>query len=54
MSEINEIEKLGLSNIGKVYYNLSYDALFEHEIKNNEGTVTAPCARIGTWVSISW
>lgn len=41
MSKINEIEKLGLSNIGKVHYNLSYDELFEHEVKNNEGTVTS-------------
>ena len=40
MSKINEIEKLGLNNIGKVHYNLSYDELFEHEIKNGEGTVT--------------
>ena len=41
MSKINEIEKLGLSNIGKVHYNLSYDELFEHEVKNGEGTVTS-------------
>ena len=41
MSKINEIEKLGLSNIGKVHYNLSYDALFEHEVNNAEGTVTS-------------
>ena len=41
MSKINEIEKLGLNNIGKVHYNLSYDELFEHEIKNGEGTVTS-------------
>ena len=41
MSKINEIEKLGLSNMGKVYYNLSYDELFAHEVKNNEGFVTS-------------
>ena len=41
MSKINEIGKLGLNNIGKVHYNLSYDELFEHEIKNGEGTVTS-------------
>ena len=41
MSKINEIEKLGLNNIGKVHYNLSYNELFEHEIKNGEGTVTS-------------
>ena len=41
MSKINEIEKLGLNNIGKVHYNLSYDELFEHEVKNGEGTVTS-------------
>ena len=41
MSKINEIEKLGLKNIGNVYYNSSYDELFEHEIKNNEGKVTS-------------
>ncbi len=41
MSKINEIEKLGLKNIGNVYYNSSYDELFEHEIKNHEGTLTS-------------
>lgn len=40
MSKINEIEKLGLTNIGKVHYNISYDELLEHEIKNKEGCVT--------------
>ncbi|CAA6807373.1 MAG: Phosphoenolpyruvate carboxykinase [ATP] (EC [uncultured Sulfurovum sp.] len=30
------LEKLGLENIGKVYYNLSYDELQAHEINNNE------------------
>ncbi len=32
----NGIEKLGLKNIGEIYYNLSYDELQEHEIKNGE------------------
>ena len=41
MSKINELEKLGLRNIGKIHYNLSYDELFEHEVKNNEGYVTS-------------
>lgn len=40
MTKVNEIEKLGLSNIGKVYYNLSYDELFKHEMQNNEGRLT--------------
>jgi phosphoenolpyruvate carboxykinase (ATP) len=30
------LDKLGLENIGKVYYNLSYDELQAHEINNNE------------------
>ncbi len=34
------IEKLGLNNIGKIYYNLSYDELQEHEIENNEVKIT--------------
>lgn len=41
MSKINEIEKLGLTNIGKVHYNLSYEELFDHEVKNGEGCVTS-------------
>ena len=32
----NGLDKLGLENIGKVYYNLSYDELRAHEINNNE------------------
>lgn len=32
----NGLDKLGLKNIGDVYYNLSYDELQEHEIKNAE------------------
>ncbi|MDD3344594.1 MAG: phosphoenolpyruvate carboxykinase (ATP), partial [Sulfurospirillaceae bacterium] len=38
---MNEIEKLGLETIGKVYHNLDYDTLFEHEVKNNEGYVSS-------------
>ena len=41
MSNINEIEKLGLKNIGKVYYNLGYDELLKHEIDNKEGRLTS-------------
>lgn len=33
MSKINEIEKLGLTNIGKIHYNLSYDELLKHEVQ---------------------
>lgn len=36
---INGIEKLELSNV-EVFYNLSYEKLFEHEVKNNEGKTT--------------
>lgn len=32
----NGLDKLGLENIGEVYYNLSYDELQAHEINNNE------------------
>lgn len=31
-----ELEKLGLTNIKKVYYNLSFDELHNHEIERNE------------------
>jgi phosphoenolpyruvate carboxykinase (ATP) len=41
MSSIKEIDKLGLSNIGKIFHNLSYEELYEHEVKNNEGVTTA-------------
>ncbi len=34
-------EELGLKSIGKVFRNLSYDELFEHETKNNEGKLSA-------------
>ncbi|MFV0481560.1 MAG: phosphoenolpyruvate carboxykinase (ATP) [Campylobacteraceae bacterium] len=38
---VNKIDKLGLKNIKEVFYNLSYDELFKHEVANKEGTVTA-------------
>ena len=34
-------EKLGLKTVGKVYHNLSYDELFEHESRNKEGALSA-------------
>jgi phosphoenolpyruvate carboxykinase (ATP) len=37
MANIEGIEKLGLKNVGKVYYNLDYETLYEHEVKRNEG-----------------
>ena len=30
---------LGLKSVGKVYHNLSYDELYDHETKNNEGAL---------------
>lgn len=36
-----DAEKLGLNFVKKIYHNLSYDELFKHEVKNNEGKVTA-------------
>ena len=38
MSELSA-EKLGLARVGKVFHNLSYAQLFEHEVANNEGHV---------------
>ncbi len=32
----SEIEKLGIQNIGKLFYNLSYDELIKHELDNGE------------------
>ncbi|NCB54195.1 MAG: phosphoenolpyruvate carboxykinase (ATP), partial [Epsilonproteobacteria bacterium] len=40
MSKINEVEKLGLNNIGKIYYNLGYEELLAHEKRNHEGRLT--------------
>ncbi|MCJ7764442.1 MAG: phosphoenolpyruvate carboxykinase (ATP), partial [Thiovulaceae bacterium] len=31
-----EIEKLGIQNTGKLFYNLDYDELIDHELKNGE------------------
>ncbi len=39
--KVNKLENLGLENIGKVYHNLSYEELFEHESQNNEGVETS-------------
>jgi phosphoenolpyruvate carboxykinase (ATP) len=43
----NGLDKLGLENIGKVYYNLSYDELQAHEVNKSEckisSTGTAMC-----------
>ena len=33
----NPLNKLGIYNPSKVYYNLSYNELLKHEINNNEG-----------------
>lgn len=38
---VNELDKLGLKDVKKVYHNLSYDELFEHEKRGNEGRVTS-------------
>ncbi|SEA38317.1 phosphoenolpyruvate carboxykinase (ATP) [Desulfuromusa kysingii] len=40
MKEITATE-LGLKNVGQIYYNLDYDQLFAHEIKNQEGALSA-------------
>ncbi|AQW82970.1 phosphoenolpyruvate carboxykinase (ATP) [Campylobacter pinnipediorum] len=37
---LSDINKLGLENIKSVYHNLSYEDIFKHEIKNNEGVVS--------------
>lgn len=38
---ISDIKNLGLTDIKKVYHNLSYDELFNHEVKNGEGRVSS-------------
>lgn len=38
---IKDLDKLGLTNIKKIYHNLSYKELFEHEKNNNEGYITS-------------
>ncbi len=40
MSDLTAAE-LGLKRVGKIYRNLSYDELFDHEVKNNEGKLSA-------------
>ena len=40
MSNLTAAE-LGLKSVGKVFHNLSYDELFEHEVKNQEGKLSA-------------
>ncbi len=37
---ITELEELGLKNIGKVFHNLSYDELIQHELDNGEVQLT--------------
>ncbi|MBZ7954354.1 phosphoenolpyruvate carboxykinase (ATP) [Campylobacter sp. W0018] len=37
---MNKIENLGLENTGRIYHNLSYEELFEHENINQEGQCT--------------
>ena len=36
-----EIEKLGIQNTGKIFYNLGYDELIKHELDNGECTMTS-------------
>lgn len=38
---INEFDKLGLSGNKNIFYNLSYDELFKHEVENKEGIVSS-------------
>ena len=33
---ISELENLGLKNVGKIFHNLSYDELIQHELDNGE------------------
>ena len=37
---IIELEKIGLKNVGKVFHNLSYKELIQHEVDNDECAVT--------------
>lgn len=37
---VNKLDELGLADIKEIYHNISYDELFAHESKNNEGKVT--------------
>ena len=45
MSKVNGLEDLGLSDVKKVYHNLSYDELFEHEKRDPYGEIS----RIGAF-----
>lgn len=38
---INDLDKLGLESVGEIYHNLSYDELFDHEVRNGEGKVSS-------------
>lgn len=38
---VNKLDELGLTDIKEIYHNISYDELFDHEVKNNEGKVTS-------------
>ncbi|SFV58594.1 Phosphoenolpyruvate carboxykinase [ATP] [hydrothermal vent metagenome] len=40
MSIVKQLEEAGLSDIKEVFYNLSYDELIDHELKNGECTMT--------------
>ncbi|MGE4419763.1 MAG: phosphoenolpyruvate carboxykinase (ATP) [Sulfurimonas sp.] len=37
---LTELEEIGLKNVGKIYHNLGYDELIQHEIENKECVVT--------------
>jgi len=39
--KVNGIEQLGLEDIKHVNYNLSFEELFEHEVKNKEGQISS-------------
>ncbi len=40
MSIVKQLEEAGLSDIQEVFYNLSYDELIDHELKNGECVMT--------------
>ncbi len=40
MLKVNGLDSLGLQGVKKVYYNLGFDELHEHELKNSEGRAT--------------
>ena len=35
------LEQVGITSVGNLYHNLSYEKLFEHEMKNEEGVVSS-------------